>query len=110
MNSVVLREPNQTYYWFWVFRDLGDEIRAGGSGGSVLINLSTGRFSELRVLTSTADLRCSYHSRVAALFERIRVNLRETDALATLRDTLLPKLISGEVRVSVPMSRQEAVS
>ncbi len=99
INSVVLREPNQTYYWFWVFRNLGDEVRAGGSGGSVLTNLSTGRFSELRVLASTTELRRSYHSPVAALFERIRVNLRETDALAALRDTLLPKFLSGEIRI-----------
>jgi type I restriction enzyme S subunit len=99
INSVVLREQNQTYYWFWAFRDLGDDIRAGGSGGSVLANLSTGRFSALRVLAATADLRRSYHSRVAALFERILTNLRESEVLTALRDTLLPKLISGELRV-----------
>ena len=99
INSVVLRGDNETYYWFWAFRDLAEDIRTGGSGGSVLANLSTGRFSALRVLPATADLRRSYHLGVAPLFERILTNLRETDALAALRDTLLPKLISGELRV-----------
>ena len=40
------------------------------------------------------------YERVAmSLFERRRVNRIESGTLATLRDTLLPKLISGELRV-----------
>ena len=34
------------------------------------------------------------------LFARIEINRKETDSLATLRDTLLPKLVSGEIRVA----------
>jgi type I restriction enzyme S subunit len=34
------------------------------------------------------------------LFTRIHTNIRESRTLAALRDTLLPKLISGEIRVS----------
>jgi type I restriction enzyme S subunit len=99
INSVIPSQPGETYYWFWILRDLGDEIRAGGSGGSVLTNLSTGRFSELRILAPTAELRRAYHSHVASIFERILANLRETNTLAALRDALLPKLVSGELRV-----------
>jgi type I restriction enzyme S subunit len=50
INSIVPSSTDETYFWYWVFRGLGDDIRAGGSGGSVLTNLSTGRFSELPVL------------------------------------------------------------
>ena len=99
INTVVPSRTDETYFWFWSFHNLGDEIRAGGSGGSVLTNLSTGRFAELRVLAPPAGLRCSYHSRVAHLFDRILSNENETITLAALRDTLLPKLISGELRI-----------
>jgi len=99
INSVIPRQPGETYYWFWVLRDLGNEIKAGGSGGSVLTNLSTGRFSELRILACPRELRRAYHSHVASIFERILTNLRETNTLAALRDALLPKLIRGEIRV-----------
>ena len=37
---------------------------------------------------------------VAPMFESIKVNAAESDALAQLRNTLLPKLISGELRVA----------
>jgi len=99
INSVIPSQPGETYYWFWILRDLGNEIKAGGSGGSVLTNLSTGRFLELRILACTRELRRAYHSHVASIFERILTNLRETNILAALRDALLPKLISGELRV-----------
>ena len=33
------------------------------------------------------------------LFEQIRMNLQESRCLATLRDTLLPRLMSGEIKV-----------
>jgi type I restriction enzyme S subunit len=99
INSVIPNQPGETYYWFWVLRDLGNEIKAGGSGGSVLTNLSTGRFSELRILACNRELRRAYHSHVVSIFEKILTNLRETKALAALRDALLPKLIRGEIRV-----------
>ena len=99
INSVVPHESDQTYYWFWVFRDLGDEIKASGSGGSVLTNLSTGRFSELRVQSSTAELRSAYHLYVGPIFKKILSNIKEMNTLAELRDTLLPKLISGHLQI-----------
>jgi len=34
------------------------------------------------------------------LFEKIRINSDESRVLASLRDILLPKLISGELRLS----------
>jgi type I restriction enzyme S subunit len=99
INTVVPSRKDETYFWFWSLRYLGDEIRAGGSGGSVLTNLSTGRFAELHVLSPPAKLRSSYHFLVTPLFGRILENKHETITLAALRSTLLPKLISGELKV-----------
>jgi type I restriction enzyme S subunit len=99
INTVIPREANETYFWFWIFRDLGNQIKAGGSGGSVVTNLSTGRFSQLRVLAPPSCLRRFYYLLVKPLFERILTNDKESRALAALRDALLPKLIRGEIRV-----------
>ena len=100
INTVVPFGQEETYFWFWTLRDLGAEIRAGGSGGSVLMNLSTGRFAELRVLSPPEELRSRYHRLVAPLFEGIQANERESMTLAAIRDALLPKLLSGEIRVA----------
>ena len=100
INSVIPSNKDQGFFWYWILRELGDEIRASGSGGSVLSNLSTGRFADLRVLLPKSEIRSHYHSRVAHLFDRILATERETIALVALRDTLLPKLISGELRLA----------
>lgn len=99
INSIIINESNETYYWFWIFRNLNNIIKASGSGGSVLVNLSTGRFSELRILSSSKKLRQLYHLCIIPFFERVLIGLQENITLAALRDTLLPKLISGELRV-----------
>ena len=37
---------------------------------------------------------------VSPLYDRITSNINETRTLATLRDTLLPKLLNGELSVA----------
>ena len=49
-----------------------------------------------------------YTELVAPLHRRITVNLRESHILVALRDTLLPKLLSGEVRVKQAERAMEA--
>jgi type I restriction enzyme S subunit len=39
-----------------------------------------------------------FHASTAPLFEQIRVHLEESARLAAIRDTLLPRLMSGEIR------------
>jgi type I restriction enzyme S subunit len=41
-----------------------------------------------------------YTALVKPLHDRVTLNLEESRSLAALRDTLLPKLISGELRVT----------
>ena len=41
----------------------------------------------------------TYDATVAPLMERTRANLMQSPTLTTLRDTLLPRLISGQLRL-----------
>lgn len=99
INSVIPTNPQETYYWYWILRDLGEEIRQAGSGGSVLHNLSTERFKNLDVLKPSCMAIISYSDNVSSIFEKILENSKESRTLAELRDRLLPKLMSGEIRV-----------
>jgi type I restriction enzyme S subunit len=40
-----------------------------------------------------------FHEFMAPIYERVLISSKEMDTLAELRDTLLPKLISGELRI-----------
>jgi len=44
-------------------------------------------------------IKVAYEACVSSLDSRIEVNERQSRTLAALRDTLLPKLIRGEIRV-----------
>ncbi len=100
INSVIPREKEQTYFWYWVLSSLRAEIASSGSGGSVLSNLSKSRFEALLIINPPCTLIHAYNTTVSALFEKILANTHQSRTLATLRDALLPKLLSGELSVA----------
>ena len=51
-----------------------------------------------------------FDSIIRSLLSRLEHNIFESRTLAELRDTLLPKLISGEIRVPAAEEAVEAVS
>jgi type I restriction enzyme S subunit len=51
-------------------------------------------------LPNDASVLDAFHSLCAPLYERAATNRLESRTLASLRDTLLPKLLSSEIRVS----------
>jgi len=67
--------------------------------GSVFDTITRDTLAGLSVVKPPAGLIEAFEKRVGPGLERISAGLLETRTLATLRDTLLPKLISGELRV-----------
>ena len=55
--------------------------------------------SMLWVMPNDNVLR-DFHNIVAPIFTQIKNNIRENETLASLSDTLLPKLMSGELKIS----------
>jgi len=47
----------------------------------------------------TRDVMMSYHNVLQPIISKLKMNFSENKSLAKTRDTLLPKLISGEIRV-----------
>ncbi|HLO97597.1 MAG TPA: restriction endonuclease subunit S [Fimbriimonas sp.] len=99
INTVVPSNLQESFYWYHALSELAHEIRAAGSGGSVLINLSTGRFSNLKALFPPAALRLHFHKEVSPVLLRLRDANNESHTLAAIRDSLLPKLISGDLEL-----------
>lgn len=75
-----------------------DRLVQGGHG-SIFDTITTSTFEATDVLLAPKDVLLAFDTRVTPLFRQVRANLHQSRTLATLRDTLLAKLLSGEVRV-----------
>jgi type I restriction enzyme S subunit len=80
-------------------KNLGADISSHGSGGSVLSNLSKGGFESLQIMKPPTRLIKKYAKIVEPLFGKIRAVALESESISVARDTLLPKLLSGDLRV-----------
>jgi type I restriction enzyme S subunit len=99
INSVVPDRDCFRYYLYFVFSGMTKELHDLASGGSATLNLNTGNFSKIDVLLPSDEALESYFSVVDPQFQKMLANDLESTTLTKLRDTLLPKLISGELRV-----------
>ena len=67
--------------------------------GSVFDTITQDTFAGVHLAYPSPAVIAAFDATVEPLMARIRENLFEAQTLATLRDTLLPRLISGQLRV-----------
>ncbi len=64
--------------------------------------------ADYKVALPAAALTAKYSALAASVVNEIRANIHQSRTLATLRDSLLPKLISGQLRIPVAEALAEA--
>jgi type I restriction enzyme S subunit len=74
-------------------------IEALGEGSTGQTELSRDRLASLRIAVPTASEASRIATPLEMLDDHAESLLRESKALRTLRDALLPRLLSGEIRV-----------
>jgi type I restriction enzyme S subunit len=74
------------------------EIKSRATG-TTFAEISKQNFRPIRVVLPTKELMAAFTATVAPLYDQINANLHQSRILATLRDTLLPKLLSGELTI-----------
>ncbi len=99
INSVIPFSCWGRSFPLFTLRRICDVVRSGGSGGSVFHNLSKSGFEALPVLLTTSPLARYFDDLVEPVVAKIIANQEHTQTLASLRDTLLPRLISGKLRL-----------
>jgi type I restriction enzyme S subunit len=85
------------YVLNWAHANMAEiKLRAGGT---TFAEISKRNFRPIPALVPPAEVIAAFDAVTEPLYTKIRVNLEESRTLAELRDALLPKLISGELRV-----------
>ncbi|WP_305815719.1 restriction endonuclease subunit S [Photobacterium leiognathi] len=75
-----------------------DEIKQRASG-STFAEISKKNFKPISVVVPSEEVLSAYQKLVKPLYDAITSNVRQSEQLSTLRDTLLPKLLSGEIEL-----------
>lgn len=87
------------YVLNWAFTSM-DTIKAHASG-TTFPEISKKNFRPLPVVQPTGDVIAAYQQAADPLFEMLIACVRENEKLSVMRDYLLPKLLSGSVRVEI---------
>jgi len=95
-------QPRDGVSRYWLFHEMRSRVPEflDHANGATFLELSRGNFKKLRVrrLSIAAERRFEAEARV--LHERASAALRENSVLSATRDTLLPQLMSGKLRVN----------
>ena len=79
----------------WIGENI-DKLVSSQTGGAQQ-HINKGNVEELALLCPDRRVVSAYLAKAKPLFDRIAANCFQSRALATLRDTLLPKLLNGEL-------------
>ena len=99
---VVFRCEDGYQYYFDLFRHTDyfkEEVKTRAIGG-VRQSLGYKDFSLIKVVYPPIDVIHKFNQVYSRILANVKNNKTETVRLASLRDTLLPKLMSGELKIN----------
>jgi restriction endonuclease S subunit len=91
-------KAGDTYFTYFSATRLVEQLQQRAHG-SVFDTITQETFSGVHVAYPEPPAIKAFDAAVDALMARIRANLFQAQTLSTLRDTLLPRLISGQLRL-----------
>lgn len=103
-NNIIMLRPKDnrlTYYlYIWFKWSYGQNLMQGIKGGSAQPKFNKTDFKSLPIIIPQGKLLDKFSDIMTPIFNSIEKNNKENKFLIQLRDTLLPKLMSGEIDVS----------
>jgi type I restriction enzyme S subunit len=72
----------------------------GRSNSGVQVNLSTEAIKQSEIIIADKDTNLMFNNLIKPLFDKIKTNTEQIKSLTTTREELLPRLMSGEIRVN----------
>lgn len=99
INTVIPHNKSALFYLYQHIKNNEEFLKNMGRGGTTTLNVNTKSFSNIRLLIPSEIALDQFHGIVEGLFKKIELNMHESRTLSLLCDTLLPRLMSGELEV-----------
>ena len=100
INTLIPYEDSYRIYLFLFLKSLREQLITLGSGGTTTLNVNTSQFSNLKIIVPDTKSLKAFSSIAESLFQRINNNCDTNYMLSNLRDMILPKLMSGELKIN----------
>ena len=89
----------ENLYYVYCFLSRRPKLLRHSQTGAAQPHVKPADIHRFQVVIPTKDVINEFQQIVKPLFDRIGMNKKENDRLASLRDTLLPRLMSGEIKI-----------
>ena len=99
INSLVLNDNSLLYYMYNTFLSLKEHLYNIGSNGATMTNVNKSKFESIEILIPNNSISNLYNKAVEQSFRGIKTLSSQIRLLTEARDRLLPKLMSGNIKI-----------
>lgn len=99
INSIIPKKDVYRYFLYLSMKLSYELLHSMATGGTATLNLNTCDFSKIPLLYPGDKFLATFNKEVELYFDKAFDNQIQIRTLEKMKDTLLPKLMSGEVRV-----------
>ena len=103
-NNIILLRPKKDYLTFYLYMlfkgGIGQHLIDGVTGGSAQRKFNKTDFKSIKLMMPPVNILIKFDRIVKPIFSKIEENRDEISRLISLRDMLLPKLMSGELKIN----------
>lgn len=85
INSIICKKGISFYYVFMLLKQMTDELKRLGAGGSTTLNVSKSLFASIKLQLPNEENMTIFNKKVSQLFSKILINEKEIEKLESLK-------------------------
>ena len=99
INTIIPKKNISSYWVYFYMKNISNIIINYASGGTTTLNLNKSLFEKINIIIPEISILDTFNNNIKSIFDMIKSNQIENQKLDSIRDTLLPKLMSGEIKI-----------
>jgi type I restriction enzyme S subunit len=99
INALISKDINANFWFYFFFKGFKDELRALGSSGATMTNVSKGKFEGIKLIYPSENSLKEFNKIASICFDKILNLQKQNQKLHAARDILLPRLMNRTIEV-----------
>ena len=99
INALIPNDRNAHFWFYFFFKGFKDELRALGSSGATMTNVSKGKFEGIKLIYPSPSSHKEFNEIASNCFDSVLNLQKQNQKLKAARDILLPRLMNRTIEV-----------